>query len=164
VSGPVIELGSYQGRSTVLFALAGRQVHAVDAWSVQAGDSDRYYLPGGVQPETSLALFQRNLRAAQVEARVSVHQGHTHDVGRTWGSPAAIVFVDAGHSYADARGDIDIWSPHLHPGGVLIMHDVLSYVHLDVARVASELIREDWRVVASAGSLVAFVRKDRKHA
>jgi hypothetical protein len=39
------------------------------------------------------------------------------------------------------------------------MHDVLGDVYLDVTRAASELLREGWRVQASAGSIVAFTRQ-----
>jgi hypothetical protein len=56
------------------------------------------------------------------------------------------------------KGDLEIWTPHLLPQGLLIMHDVLGDVYLDVTRVASELLRQGWRVVASAGSIVAFTR------
>jgi hypothetical protein len=83
----------------------------------------------------------------------------THDVGKTWHIPGAILFIDAGHTYADVRGDLDLWTPHLKRDGILLMHDVLGDVYLDVTRAASELLREGWRVQASAGSIVAFIRQ-----
>jgi predicted O-methyltransferase YrrM len=42
VPGTVIELGSYEGRSTGVFALAGRRVYAIDAWSLAVSDLSAY--------------------------------------------------------------------------------------------------------------------------
>lgn len=158
VPGPVLELGVYEGRSTVVLAHAGRQVHAVDAWSLEVDDLSAY--GGGQTPAGE--VFQRfiaNIRRAQVEARITIHRGHTHVVGKQWDIPGAILFIDAGHTYADVRGDLELWTPHMLPGGLLLMHDVLGDTYLDVTRAAGELLRQGWRAVASAGSIVAFTRR-----
>ena len=158
LAGPVLELGSYEGRSTIVFARGGRQVQAVDAWSLSVADLSAY--GGGLTSASDvLERFNANLRHAHIEAQVSVQRGLTHDVGRSWHLPGAILFIDAGHTYADVSGDLTIWTPHLMPGGLLIMHDVLGDIYLDVTRAASELLQQNWRVVASAGSLVAFTRR-----
>ena len=156
--GPVLELGSYAGRSTVVFARAGRTVHAVDAWSLDVADLSAF--GGGItSADAVFARFQANLRRAQVEDRVFTHRGLTHEVARQWDLDGAILFIDAGHTYADVRGDLDLWTPHLKRDGILLMHDVLGDVYLNVTRAASELLREGWRVQASAGSIVAFTRQ-----
>lgn len=158
VAGPVLELGSFEGRSTVVFARAGRQVHAVDAWSLRVADLSAYN-GGRDSADAALVRFQENLRRARVETQVIIHRGLTHEVGRRWSIPGAILFIDAGHAYADVKGDLEIWKQHLHPDGLLLMHDVLGDVYLDVTRAASELLQQDWRVEASTGSIVAFTRK-----
>jgi predicted O-methyltransferase YrrM len=157
VIGPVLELGSYEGRSTIVFARAGRHVHAIDAWSLGVDDLSAY---GGGQTlaDDVLDQFQVNIRRIQVEAHVTMHRGLTHEIGRLWKTPGAILFVDAGHTYTDVKGDLDIWTPHLMPGGLLLMHDVLGDVYLDVTRAASELIQQGWQVEVSAGSIVGFTR------
>ncbi len=158
VDGSVLELGAYEGRSTITFARAGRHVHTIDTWSLNVADLSAYD-DGRTSADAVLDRFQAHLRRAQVQSHVSIHRGHTHDIGLHWSTPGAILFIDAGHTYADVRGDLDIWTPHLLPGGLLLMHDVLGDMYLDVTRAASELLRQNWRVVASAGSVVAFTRK-----
>jgi len=158
VDGPVLELGSYEGRSTIVFARAGRQVHAVDAWSLGVEDLSAYG-GGATSAHDVLGRFKENIQRAQVEAHVRIHRGLTQDVGRRWHTSGAILFVDAGHTYADVKGDVEIWTPHLLQAGLMIMHDVLGDVYLDVTRAASELLQQGWRVAASAGSIVAFTRK-----
>ncbi len=158
LAGPVIELGAYEGRSTLVFARAGRRVHAVDAWSRGLADQSAYGA-GLIAPGEVLARFRANVRGAGLEHQITAHQGLTHVVAQAWQIPAAILFVDAGHTYADVKGDLEHWLPHLLPGGLLIMHDVLGDTFLDVTRAASELLSAGWQVTASAGSAVAFTRR-----
>jgi predicted O-methyltransferase YrrM len=158
VAGPVIELGSFAGRSTIIFALAGRFVHAVDAWSPEVPDLSAYNA-GQTQADDVFRRFHDNIRRANVEACIRVHRGLTQHIGSTWITPGAILFVDAGHTYADARSDLSAWTPFLMPGGLLLMHDVIFDGFPGVTRAASELLSEGWRVVASADSLVAMRRR-----
>ena len=158
--GPVVELGSYQGRSTVLFALGGRQVHAVDAWQSDVSDLTSFTF-SGLAPETAFANFKQNLRAARVENRVSVHRGLTGAIAAGWQAQCALLFVDASHDYEAVASDLKAWSPHLHPVGLLLMHDVVTSRCRGVTRAAGELIDQGWKVVASSGSVVAFTRGKR---
>ena len=155
VAGPVIELGSYEGRSTLVFALAGRDVHAVDAWSLDIVEASDYQQIESSM-ETVRERFFANLRRAGVEARVTAHQGLTRQVAQHWTVPCAILFIDAGHSYEDVSNDLRLWTRFLLPDGLLIMHDVILHDHRDVTRAASELLPRGWRVIACAGSIVAF--------
>jgi hypothetical protein len=133
-------------------------VHAVDAWSLGVADLSAY-ASGKTSADAAHARFRENLRHAGVETQVTIHRGLTHDVGKHWNIPGAILFVDAGHTYTDVIGDLDIWLPHLLSDGLLMMHDVLGDVYFDVTRAASELLSRGWCVVASAGSIVACTRK-----
>ena len=158
VSGAVIELGSYEGRSTGVFALAGRHVHAIDAWSDDVSDLSAYN-QGETPASDVFQRFQNNLRQLQIEQLVSIKRGLTQRIGQTWNEAGAILFVDAGHTYQDVKGDLAVWTPHLHAQGFLIMHDVLGYNFLGVTQAAGELLKSGWQVIASSGSAVAFKRK-----
>ena len=153
LAGPVVELGSFGGRSSIVFAFGSRQVHAVDAWDAVAVPALR-----GIAMRGMYEQFQDNIRRAQVEGNITAHRGLTRDVAREWHTPAALLFVDADHSYAGAKDDLERWCPFLLPGGLLIMHDVLNERFVGVTRAASELLRDGWHVVTSAGSAVAFAR------
>ena len=157
-SGPVIELGSFEGKSTIVFAKAGRHVYAIDAWALDVPDRSAF----GDNLMTADDIFERfkhNLRAADVDTLVTIYRGRTSHVGCGWTTPGALLYVDAGHTYPDVSGDLDLWSKHLKPDGLLLMHDVLGDQFLDVTRAASELLTRHWRVVASSGSIVALSRR-----
>jgi predicted O-methyltransferase YrrM len=150
--GFVIELGSYKGRSTGIFALAGRQVYAVDAWSSETCCSD-------VEANDVFNSFKFNIREMGVGHLVNINRGMTHQIGRRWDKECAILFIDAGHTYEEVRSDLNIWTPNLHPQGFLILHDVLGGAYWGVTRAAGELLTEGWEVIASSGSAVVFTRK-----
>ncbi len=80
ISGPVLELGAFEGRSTTIFVLGGRQVHAVDAWTLAVDDLSAY---GGRNdsPEDAFERFKNNIRSAKADSQVSIHRGLTHTKG-----------------------------------------------------------------------------------
>lgn len=155
--GPIIELGSYEGRSTGVFAMAGREVCCVDAWSNEVKDQS-VYQGGAIQAGDVFERFQANIRMMKIEKMVTVHRGLTREIGQSWNRTGAVLFIDAGHEYEDAKADIEIWSKHLHKEGMLVIHDVLGRMP-GVTRAASEIDRKLWHIAASCGSAVVFVRK-----
>lgn len=156
--GPVLELGSYEGRSTILFARAGRYVHAIDAWDLTVNDLSAYE-GGRVSAENVFDRFQENMRRAQVESRVRIHRGLTRQIAQDWSTPGALLYVDAGHTYEDVKNDLKLWTPFLIEDGLLILHDVIAQDFPGIKRATSELLQKNWRIVASADSVVVFCRK-----
>jgi hypothetical protein len=43
-----------------------------------------------------------------------------------WGEPIGLLFIDGGHGRQVARNDWLGWSPHVAPGGTLVIHDVFE--------------------------------------
>jgi hypothetical protein len=158
VAGPVVELGSFKGRSATLLALAGRQVHAVDAW-VPAVYQPTALGPFFMPSDEILAECQANLQRTGVAGQVTIHRGLTAEVGRGWQVQCALLFIDAGHDYANVRGDLDAWLPHLLPGGLLLLHDTFSDRYDGVVKAAGELLKAGWEIVASTSTLVALAQK-----
>lgn len=169
LQGPVIELGSFAGKSAAVFASAGRRVFAVDAWSrdtlvyaVSVDDGGRAPVtdaaPNAFEPDDIWRQFQDNMKEELRTQRVVPMRGKTREVAASWTQPCALLYVDASHEYEDVRADLDLWSRFVLPGGALLMHDVFTY-H-GVTRAANELLRRGWRVAGFAGRLAAFVRVD----
>jgi hypothetical protein len=135
--GPLVEIGSYQGRSTLFLAAAiaaagdpPTVVFSVDhhrgSEEMQPGWPD--HDPALVDPATgrmdSLARFRATIERAGAEDLVVGIVGDSAAVAANWSTPAALVFLDGGHGatvcWADYRG----WAPQVAPGGFLVFHDV----------------------------------------
>jgi predicted O-methyltransferase YrrM len=163
---PLLEVGSYCGRSTILLADAARQAGTV-ALTVDHHRGSEEQQPGWeyhdsslVDPEVglmdTLPRFRRTLRAAGLEDHVIALVGRSPQVAAVWGGLLGLVFVDGGHTDEHATADYEGWVPHLAEDGVLVVHDVFP----DPAdggqapyRVYLRALAEGFTEVSATGSL-----------
>ncbi|MFB0620075.1 class I SAM-dependent methyltransferase [Streptomyces sp. AGS-58] len=131
---PLLEVGTYCGRSTVLLADAARAA-GVGALTVDhhRGSEEQqpgwdYHDPATVDPELglmdTLPAFRRTLFRAGLEEHVIALVGRSPQIARLWNSPLGLVFVDGGHTDEHATADYEGWAPHVAEGGLLVVHDV----------------------------------------
>ncbi|HEY6312519.1 MAG TPA: class I SAM-dependent methyltransferase [Streptosporangiaceae bacterium] len=132
--GPVLEIGSYCGKSTIYLAAAARAVGQVVVTVDHHRGSEEhqpgweYHDPALVDPATgrldTLPSLRATLAASGLEDHVVVVVGRSADVARLWGRPLGLVFIDGGHTDAAAITDYEGWAPWVAPGGALAIHDV----------------------------------------
>jgi len=132
--GPVLEIGSYCGKSTVYLAAAAREygqlVISVDhhRGSEEHQPGWEYHDPALVDPHTNridtLPTFRRVLYDAGVEDTVVAIVARSRTVAAIWSTPLGMVFVDGGHTVSAATEDYNGWSPHIVVDGLLAIHDV----------------------------------------
>jgi predicted O-methyltransferase YrrM len=131
---PMLEVGSYCGRSTVWLGAAaeecGTVLFAVDhhrgSEENQAGWE--HHDPSVVDARTgrmdTLPLFRRTIEDAGLEEAVIAVVGHSPAIAANWRTPLALLFIDGGHGERPAQRDYEGWAPHVAPGGTLAIHDV----------------------------------------
>jgi len=136
VRGPLLEIGTYCGKSAVYLGAAARTAgtvcftvdHHRGSEENQAGWD--HHDPEVVDPETgrmdTLPFFRRTIQAAGLEDVVVAVVGYSLPVARAWRTPLGFVFIDGGHAENVAMADYAEWSAHLAPGGVLAIHDVFE--------------------------------------
>jgi MMP 1-O-methyltransferase len=132
--GPVLEIGSYCGKSTIYLAAAasavGQLVVTVDhhRGSEEHQPGWEYHDAALVDPMTgrldTLPGLRATLAAAGLEEHVVVVVGRSADLARLWGTPLGLVFIDGGHTEAAAVTDYEGWAPWVAHGGALAIHDV----------------------------------------
>ncbi|MFG2875948.1 class I SAM-dependent methyltransferase [Streptomyces sp. NPDC048337] len=131
---PLLEVGTYCGRSTILLADAAREagVPAITVDHHRGSEEQQpgweYHDPTVVDPEIglmdTLPTFRRTLHRAGLEDHVIAIVGRSPQVAAAWGGPLGFVFIDGGHTDEHATADYEGWAPHLAPGGTLVIHDV----------------------------------------
>lgn len=163
-----VEVGSYCGRSTVWLGDVaerfGTIVFAVDhhGGSEENQPGWEWHDPSLVDPATgrldTLPHFRRTVAAAGLGDTVVAVVGDSARVAAHWSSPLALVFIDGGHGVEPAAADYRGWSPHVAPGGHLVIHDVFPdpadggrppYEQIYLPALASGLFEE----VSATGSL-----------
>ncbi|MFI1645899.1 class I SAM-dependent methyltransferase [Streptomyces avidinii] len=131
---PLLEVGTYCGRSTILLADAAREagVAAITVDHHRGSEEQQpgweYHDPTVVDPEIglmdTLPTFRRTLHRAGLEDHVIAIVGRSPQVAATWGGRLGFVFIDGGHTDEHASGDYEGWAPHVAVGGTLVIHDV----------------------------------------
>lgn len=134
--GPLLEIGSWRGKSAVYLGAAAREADTVafcvdhhrGSEELQAGWP--HHDPAVVDARTgrvdTLPFLRRTLEEAGLEEAVVAVVGASQVVAAHWGTPLGLVFIDGGHGHAAAHGDYDGWSPHVAIGGLLAIHDVFA--------------------------------------
>jgi predicted O-methyltransferase YrrM len=132
--GPVLEIGSYCGKSTIYLAAATRLAHqktiTIDhhRGSEEHQPGWEYHDPTMVDRVTgtidTLPELRKTIAMAGLEDDVIVIVGRSADVARLWGTPLGMLFIDGGHTDEAAQTDYEAWARHVAPAGVLAIHDV----------------------------------------
>ena len=133
-TGPIAEIGSYCGKSTIYLAAAAKEAgqlvvtvdHHRGSEEIQPGWE--HHDPDLVDPATgrmdSLPFFRATLAAAGLEHYVVAVIGSSADVATLWRTPLGMLFIDGGHSEDNVLTDYEGWAPWLAMGGALAFHDV----------------------------------------
>lgn len=131
---PLLELGSYCGRSTVWLGdvaeRAGTLLFALDhhrgSEENQSGweHHDSEVVDTRIAKMDTLPFFRATIHDAGLEAAVVALVGRAPSIGSVWTTSLSFLFIDGGHGKEPARLDYERWTPHVAPGGTLAIHDV----------------------------------------
>lgn len=164
--GPLLEVGTYCGKSAVYLGAAAREAGTV-LFTVDHHRGSEENQAGWehhdlevVDPESgrmdTLPFFRRTVQTAGLEDVVVGVVGHSVPVARVWGTPLGFLFIDGGHAEAVAMADYAGWSPKIVAGGMLAIHDVFD----DAAaggqapfHVWQRAVAEGFEPVSTTGSL-----------
>jgi predicted O-methyltransferase YrrM len=132
--GPIVEVGSYCGKSSVWLgsgaATAGGLLVCVDhhRGNEEQQPGELYHDPDLVDPASgamdSLGFLRRTLRAAGLEASTVVVVTSSRIAATLCCGPFGMVFIDGGHTFEAAETDLACWAPQVAPGGILAIHDL----------------------------------------
>ena len=164
--GPMLEIGSYCGKSAIYLGSAAR-LHGGVLFTVDHHRGSEENQPGQmycdasvIDPRTgkvdSLPHLRRTLGEMGLEGWVIPVVGASASVARHWHTPLSLLFIDGGHTEEAAHADYAGFAPHLDDGALLVIHDVFpnpadgGQAPLHVYRRALD---DGFRDVAVEGSL-----------
>jgi predicted O-methyltransferase YrrM len=118
IDGQIIEIGAWEGRSTLAMANAAwpRVIDTVDTWEGSPNE-----------PSEELAA-QRDVHATWVDNVKEGTKGNVIEHRMGWREfvptePVALVFIDAEHTYKEVFDAITAFLPHMAPGGIICGDD-----------------------------------------
>jgi predicted O-methyltransferase YrrM len=158
-NGQIVEIGSFQGRSTVVLALAapvGARVIAIDP---HAGNDRGPQEISGYADAASADhdAFNANLAAAGVTDRVTHIREFSDRALDLVHGPVDVLYIDGAHRYGPARADIAAWGDRVAPGGTMLIHDSFSSIGVTLAILRELVLSRKFRYVGRSRSQTVYV-------
>ena len=151
-----LEIGSYKGRSAVLFAQYGRTI-CIDLFG-NVHHGERF-------PETigeNFGAFLETIKRFGLIGRVFPILSSSEFLTVIPPLNCDVIYVDADHSYAAAKADISRSLRHLRPEGLLLCHDYKTPgnpPHIGVNQAVDDLVADgEFGVLEHTGGLVCLQR------
>jgi predicted O-methyltransferase YrrM len=120
VEGIIVEIGAWEGRSTVALAKAAwpRRVNSVDTWAGSPGE-----ISAELAAERDVYQTWRANVDAGTDGNVNEYRMGWRDYLPTVKQPVALAFIDAEHTYTEVRDNIAALLPLMAPGGIICGDD-----------------------------------------
>ena len=132
--GPIVEVGSYCGKSSVWIGCGARAggglLVCVDhhRGNEEQQPGELYHDPDLLDPETgvmdSLRFLRRSVREAGLEDSTVLLVTTSRTAAALCPGPFGMVFIDGGHTFEAAETDLACWADKVAPGGILAIHDL----------------------------------------
>jgi len=154
----IVEIGSWQGKSSVVLGMAirrkkGSLLYCIDPFDATGDDfSKKEYDEKCLKLDSGLEqIFDMNIERCGLPRCVRRIKGTSMQVASGWDKPVDMAFIDGDHSYEGILNDVYSWSRFIKPGGFIVLHDVIRQNTQPGLsgpyRVVRELLLEDpgWR-------------------
>ena len=132
--GPVVEIGSYCGKSSVYIGSGVRESggtivcvdHHRGSEEQQPGEEyhDADLFDADVGCMDSLRQLRHTIHNAGLEEVTALLVSSSKGAASLWNKPIGMLFIDGGHSHEAAHADFESWSGFIAPGGILAIHDL----------------------------------------
>jgi predicted O-methyltransferase YrrM len=160
--GRIVEIGSYRGRSAIVFAHAagdGVEVVAIDPHA--GNDRGPQQIEGtAAEGNADHDAFRANLERAGATGRVRhVRLPSQAALGEVDGA-VDVLYVDGAHRYGPASADVVRWGERVKPGGTMLIHDSFSSIGVTLAILRHLVPSGRFAYVGRTASLAEYRRTD----
>lgn len=124
--GEVVEVGSFQGKSTAFMAQALKDLGIGKVAAIDPHLGETHVAKTGPKFGETFSKFKGNLHKLGLSQNVLAIRKTSAKANKGWKKSIAVLNIDGLHEYEFAKQDLDLWLPHLILGGVVICHDAFS--------------------------------------
>lgn len=125
----MVEIGSFAGESTAIFADNVKYIFAIDPWENGPEDLKDYDMN-----EIKKEFFERmkdkkNCSAVITTSELASEQFKDESLDA--------IYIDGSHKYEDVKKDLILWIPKVKKGGIISGHD---YIMHEVNKAVNEVV------------------------
>jgi hypothetical protein len=142
-NGVTVEIGSFKGKSTVCLADLAARYGLGPVVSIDPHNCPSTTDPMLADRTSSFDDFRSALRAAGVERQVEPYRALSIEVAPGWNRSIRFLWIDGDHTYAGAKLDFDLFSPHLIDGAIVALHDTLYAFEGPIRIFVERILRSD---------------------
>lgn len=144
IDGVIVEVGSYQGKSTVFMARVTKNpIYAIDPHYL---GSYKKFL-GNTKKYKNIIPLKKTSAAAN----------------KNWRLPISLLHIDGNHEYKFAKQDLELWLSHLENNGTVICHDAFCPYPEVFQAVKEEIFdKPGWAYIGVLDSQVFAIRGKKK--
>ena len=150
----IVEVGSYHGKTTVLFGSIAKAYHPqAKVYSIDPHDGKQGAVDQGLQYfPPSFDMFTNNIVKEGLWDVVEAIKNKSSDV--EWQQPVCLLFIDGLHDYISVAKDFWHFAEWLRPGGYVAFHDYADYFP-GVQALVHELLEGDvYKKIGKVESLI----------
>ena len=149
----IVEIGSFQGRSTVGLAKGSKLgnnniVYAIDTWGNKVVTKDVII---------SKESFMNNIKNSEVDDIVTPIHSTSNKAFVNWDKKIGMLFIDGDHSYNGVKSDIR-WCDFVIPGGIIAFHDYHSPKYDESVIKAVDESKSNWTLHSHTKGLIVFIK------
>lgn len=156
--GVIVEIGSFQGKSTVCLGLGAKeisaQVYAIDPHNDEQINESTHY---GMENHATLLKNLVDFGVADVVRVIALPSLSAIEV---WTRGIDLLWIDGCHEFQAIFSDLAEWSGFVSPNGRIAVHD--SSGHFPDVSKALELflIENEWKIIETVDATTILERSD----
>ena len=134
--GPLLEIGSFCGKSSIYIGLAAKKNNQVLYTIDHHKGSEEHQLNEEYFDEeiydyelnevNTFPLFKKNIGAYNLTDTVIPIVSTSATAAKGWNKNLGLVFIDGSHSLESATLDYESWQAFILEGGALVIHDIFE--------------------------------------
>ena len=134
----MVEIGSFAGVSSELFAIHCKELYCVDLWDPYWEITDKQRIEFA---EFSFDKMIQNYKNVYKVKKSSVEASKDFEDGSL-----DLVYIDAAHDYNSVKQDILTWLPKIKKGGFIAGHDYRYDPNIGVYEAVNDIFVNDYKI------------------
>lgn len=159
--GTIVEIGSYQGRSTVCLGLgakeAGALVYSIDSHDTYEDNGTQYGMADNRAYYANIAKYGVGdvVRTINLSSKAAMQAWDIETLKER--RFIDLLWIDGKHDYIDVKSDFEIWS-YYTPHGKIALHDTAGF-HFGVTQAMNEILAAwQWKISQQCDAISVLER------